>query len=175
MRVILFESISLNGMIGRADGRGDFFTDFCWTGFCEIARRTGAMIWGRTTHDRVRAWEGALSDLDGVNGVVLTRDTNYSVEPSWTTATSPEAALEALARLGAVETLVVGGQTVNTAFAAAGLLDELVLFIESVAIGHGIPLFASEEMPDLTLHLVDVARPTETVLQLRYEVTANRD
>lgn len=170
MRAVLFESISLNGKIARSDGRGDFFTEFCWSGFVEIAQRTGAMVWGRTTHDRMRGLDAALDDLAGVRGVVLTSDAGYDPGAGWTTAQSPAAALEQLAQQGAEEMLVVGGQTVNTAFAAAGLIDEIVVFVESVAIGRGLGLFAEVDMPDLRLRLLEVDRATEAVLQLRYEV-----
>jgi dihydrofolate reductase len=170
VHVTLFESISLNGMIGRPDGSGDFFTNYCWTGFCDHARAKGAMVWGRATHDLVRGWENGLADLAGVKGVVLTTSSTYPVEAGWTRAASPETSIEALKRQGADEMLVVGGQAVNTAFAAAGLLDEIMLFIESVVISPGLPLLAGGEIHNLRLRLLDVSRPTETVLQLRYEV-----
>jgi dihydrofolate reductase len=100
----------------------------------------------------------------------MTRDTSYQVEPGWRTAASPAEAIELLQQAGVERTLVVGGQTVNTAFARAGLLDEVMLFVESVLIGSGMPLFAATDMPDLKLRLVNLSRPTDTVLQLRYEV-----
>lgn len=170
MHLTLFESVSLNGMIGRPDGAGDFFSQFCWTGFVEIARETGAMIWGRTTHDIVREWPAALGDLAGVTGVVLTRNEDYKTEPGWTVAATPRAAISFLESAGIARALVAGDQSVNTAFAREGLLDELHFFIESVAIGRGMPLFADQDFPDLKLALMDASRPAPSVLSVRYAV-----
>ena len=171
MSIILFESVSLNGMIGRPNGVGDFFTNYCWTGFVDIARETGAMIWGRTTHDGFGA---AMRDAaPELRGVVLTRNRDYEPGPNWSIAESPEAAVRLLHAEGVEHALVVGGQSVNTAFAKAGLLDEIMLFVEAVTVSTGMPLF-SGELPDMRLRLLDVARPTDTVLRLHYSVLSNR-
>lgn len=170
MHTTLFDSISVNGMMGRPDGRGDFFTDHCWHGFVQVARATGAMIWGRRTHDVARGLGGALAQLSGIRGVVLTSRRDYAVEPGWQVAASPREALDRLAAAGASGTLVAGGQTVNTAFLSQGLLDEVMLFVESVLIPRGMPLFAPTDAPDVRLELMEVARPTDSVLSLRYRV-----
>jgi dihydrofolate reductase len=170
MRVTLFESISVNGMIARPDGDTDFFSEYCWSGFAEIAREAGAMIWGRATHDLLRGWAGARKELEGTRLVVLTRDASYAIEAGWMTAPSPEAATAALERVGCERALVVGGQTVNTAFARAGLLDEVMLFVESVVITPGMPLFSPDAVPDLKLRLREARQGSDSVLVLRYEV-----
>ena len=168
MQLILFESISLNGMIGRPNGDGDFFTNYCWTGFVEVARDVGAIIWGRTTHSSFgEAIRAAAPEL---KGIVLTGNDRYNPGPGWSIAGSPVSAARMASDLGMERCLVVGGQTVNTSFAKAGLLDEIILFVESVAIGQGMPLFANEDFADIAVRLIDVSRPTDTVLQLHYAV-----
>lgn len=169
MRVTLFESISVNGMMGRPNGVGDFFSPYCWTAFVEVAKQTGAMVWGRVTHDAFRGMAAAVEQLAGVHGVVLTKRCDYAPGPGWQVAGSPGEALEVLRRAGVGDALVVGGQTVNTAFLREGLLDEVVLLVESVVIGRGMPVFAATDA-DLRLDLIDVTRATDTVVRLRYRV-----
>lgn len=169
MRVTLFESISVNGMMGRPSGSGDFFSSYCWTGFVDAAKQTGAMIWGRVTHEAFRGMPGAVEQLAGVKGVVLTSRRDYVPGPGWQIAGTPREALEVLSKTRTEGTLVVGGQTVNTAFLREGLLDEIILLVESVVIGRGMPVFAASDA-DLRLSLLDVTRPTDTVLRLRYRV-----
>lgn len=169
MRVTLFESMSVNGMMGRPGGSGDFFSTYCWTAFVEVAKQTGAMIWGRVTHDAFRGMPGASEQLAGLNGVVLTKRRDYAPGHGWQVAGSPREALEVLSRAKCGEALVAGGQTVNTAFLREGLLDELILLVESVVIGRGMPLFAASDA-DLRLKLVDVTRATDTVVRLHFGV-----
>lgn len=170
LKVTLFMAISVNGLIGRPDGRGDYFTDVNWTGFVELAKRTGALVWGRRTHDHLRSRSPhAVGELDGVKGIVLTSSRSYRLEPGWQVADSPRAALAALEQQGLRQTLVVGGALVNAAFAREGLIDEVVLFVESVIIGRGLPLLAPEPV-DIPLELLAADRLTQTVLRLHYRV-----
>ena len=170
-QVTLFQSISLNGLIGRPDGNGDFFTNVNWTAWIDLTLETGAMVWGRTSHDIFR--RAAVPQLKGIHGYVLTSDRDYRTEEGWKVATSPQEAVELAHRDGVERMLVVGGQTTNTAFAKAGLIDRVVLDVESVLIGHGMPIFAPAHV-DLQLDLKDVKRLTPTVIQLHYDVVGIR-
>lgn len=171
MRVTLFMSISVNGMIARPNGRGDFFTDVCWHGFAELAHEKGAVIWGRNTHELVSGWTSFSRDLVGkrTRGVVLTRNAAYPVQPSWEVASSPRAALEQLRERGIEQALVAGGTTVNTAFLREGLIDNVTLFVEAVIIGAGMPLVEPEPL-DVSCRFIDMKRLTESVIRLDYTV-----
>ena len=57
----------------------------------------------------------------------------------------------------------------NTAFARAGLIDQVIINVESVVVGRGIPLFAPEGF-DLRLKLIEMKRMREEIVQLHYEV-----
>lgn len=129
MKVTLFESVSVNGMMGRPEGQGDFFSDPCWHGFVAETRATGALIWGRNTHDQLRRWDKGFEQLSGLHSVVLTSRSGYDPGPGWRTAASPRDALALLEKDGVSETFVAGGQTVNTAFLEEKLLDEIVLYV----------------------------------------------
>jgi dihydrofolate reductase len=171
MRVTIYESISVNGMIARPDGRGDFFTRTNWTAFVALAKNEGAMIWGRTTHDSVRNWsDGSLAQLEGVRGLVLTRDATYVAGDGWELAGSPQVAVDRLAADGAPALLVAGGRSVSTAFARARLAAALVVDVAPAVVARGMPLFRDEDL-DIRLALEGVERLGDDVVRLRYRVT----
>jgi dihydrofolate reductase len=166
--VILHMAISLDGMVARENDDTDFLAPDNWTIFVELARATGAMIWGRRTHELVRGYGASyIADLDRVERVVVSRDPELALEPGWQRVDSPERAVALLEDAGHERALLVGGAALNTAFARAGLIDEVVINVESVIVGRGIPLFAPATL-DLRLHLLGVLRPREEIVQLRY-------
>jgi dihydrofolate reductase len=165
--VTLFESISVNGMIARPDDDAGFFTNINWTAWIDLTREAGGMVWGRRTHDMYRG--AAVPELEGIQGFVLTRDPGYATEAGWRVAASPEEVIELAGKSGVKGLVVAGGSSVNGAFAEAGLLDRVVLDVESIAVGEGIPLFPPGKF-DLHLTLRDVRRLTPTVVQLHYDV-----
>lgn len=169
--VTLFMSISLNGMIARLNGSEDFFTSINWDAFVDLARRTGALAWGRKTHDIFR--QSALAAMPDVLGFVLTSNPAYSVEKGWSVATSPEETIALAQQRGTKELLIVGGARVNAAFAERDLIDRIILDVESVIVGEGIPLCAPSSF-DLPLRLRDIKTLSPTVIQLHYDVFHRR-
>lgn len=174
MGVKLFMSTSLNGLIARPDGSGDFFSDICWHGFVELVRDAGGLIWGRATHDLIRGWSSFKRDLvdSSVRGVVLTGQRNYSVEKSWETAASPRQALRTLADAGIEHAVLAGGTKTNSAFISEGLVDDVTLFVESIIIPSGLPLL-EKDMRDLRCRVIDVRRLTERVARLDLSVQSS--
>jgi dihydrofolate reductase len=130
VKVILHMAISLNGMIARENYATDFLSAENWKIFVSLAYQTGAMIWGRITHEDVRTYgEQYIRDLERIQRVVVSRDTLFSVEPGWQLAASPQHALDLLTATGVEKTLLVGGASLNSAFARAALIDEVILTI----------------------------------------------
>ena len=84
--VTLFESISVNGIIARTNDDAGFFTNINWTAFIDIAKKAGAMVWGRKTHEMYGG--SAVADLKGVHGFVLTSNQKLRVENGWKVATT---------------------------------------------------------------------------------------
>jgi len=170
MDVILHMALSLNGMVARDNDDTDFLAPDNWTIFVELAHETGAVIWGRRTHELVRGYGAQyIRDLDGTTRVVVSGNPALDLEPGWQVAGSPEAAVALVAAASRERSLLVGGAALNTAFARAGLIDGVIVNVESVIIGRGIPLFAPETF-DLPLRLREVRRVREEIAQLRYDV-----
>jgi riboflavin biosynthesis pyrimidine reductase len=87
----------------------------------------------------------------------------------FTHANSPENALELLEKQGFKEVIVTGGATINSEFAKRGLVDEVILSVNPVILGEGIPLFAPSDF-EMKLKLIGTEKVGEDILELRYKV-----
>jgi dihydrofolate reductase len=170
MKVILSMSMSLNGIVARENNSTDFLNHGEWPLFVELARQSGALVWGRKTHEIVRSYgEQVLHGFDGLVRIVMSHDPNLLLEPGWQVATSPQQALAHLGAANQTQAVLAGGASVNTAFACAGLINEAIFNIGSVIAGCGVPLFSPETF-DLPLQLIEMKQAGEEIVQLRYAV-----
>ncbi len=162
-------AVSLNGIIATEDYNEDFLSDQNWEVFLSLAEEKGNIIVGRKTYESVKSW-GPQYDLDNIEGitkVVLSHSDSQSNK--YMTAISPEQAVALLEQNKFSDVLVVGGATVNTAFIQANLIDEIILNIEPVVIGKGIPLFAASDF-EKKLSLKEMKQLDNGIVQLRYIV-----
>lgn len=165
MKVILLMAITLDGKIGKTP---DHFPD--WTGtedkrlFVSITRRAGVVIMGSRTYDTIGM------PLPGRKNVVLTRDKRRASQWDnlWFTGASPQEILDALEREGYREAVLAGGALVNSLFAEAGLIDEIIVTISPTIFGYGLSLFTQEIAMDLKL--MDVRRLGTDLVCLEYRV-----
>ncbi len=120
-------AMSVNGIIATKTGDEEFLSHENWEKFCELARKFGNFIVGRKTYEMVKKCDGGYNfkDLVGVEKVVISQDQNFKLDEGYTLAISPQDALAKLSRFENV--LVTGGANVNSAFAKANLLDEVIL------------------------------------------------
>jgi len=171
MRVTLFMTTSANGMISRPDQREDFLSPSNWDAFLDHARRTGGIVWGRRTHEKVRAWNRKYLDpLRGLRNLVVSTDTGFQAgDEGFGTATSPAEALWRLSADGLDQIMLAGGALLNASFARERLIDAVVLNLEGVIVPQGIPLFAPDGI-DLSLALQEVERVAPNIVQLRFDV-----
>lgn len=166
----MYMAISANGLIARENGDEDFLSHENWNKFCNLANTYKNFIVGRKTYEAVKNWKDGygFDDLD-VEKVVVSQDISYSLDGSYSLATSPQDALAKLSEKGFREVLLIGGAALNTAFAKAGLIDEVMLNVEPVVVGKGIPLFSSEEF-ELSTELVNTSKSEAGIVTLRYTV-----
>lgn len=171
MKVTLFMAISANGIIARPDYREDFLSRENWDSFLDCVRETGALIWGRKTHEKVRAYGPQyFRPLASSSNIVVSGNPAFTVdEPGFEVAATPQQALDSLAARGLRRATLSGGSLLNTAFARAGSIHEVVLNVEAVFIGRGIPLFAPDDV-DLELRFNEMRQVSDRIVQLRYAV-----
>lgn len=171
MRITLFLASSLNGMIARPDLTEDFLSPDHWEGFLECANRSGAVIWGRRTHERVRVFsKDHLDRMWELEKVVVSRNKDFDVEKGFELAVSPQDAITKLEACGCSGATLAGGSVLNSAFAKANLIDEVILNVEAVIIGSGIPLFTSDTFDLVLEDNPEIRRISDRIVQLHYGV-----
>lgn len=169
MKVILLMALTLDGRIGKDQ---DHFPD--WTGkadkklFVALTKRAGALIMGSKTFDTIG------KPLPGRKNIVMTRNRNRVSQ--WDnlvyTDKSPGAILDDLSNQGFTEVILAGGTMVNTLFAEAGLIDEIVATISPLIFGYGLSVFT--EKISMTMELMDVERIDDNVVCLKYKVVRSK-
>src|SRR3989344_1168288 len=171
MKTTLYMAISLNGMIATETGDEEFLSHENWEKFCELAREFGNFIVGRKTYEAVKKWDGGYNfdDLIGFEKVIISQDQNFELNEGYTLASSPQDALTKLSEKGFERALITGGANINSAFAKANLLDEIILNVEPVFVGKGIPLFAPQDF-ELNLQLISSGKSNKEIITLSYSV-----
>ena len=170
MKVILYMAMSVNGLIARENGDEDFLSETNYQTFIELSHQSGCMIWGRKTHEAVRNYErDAFKPIGDMKKIVVSRNRNFQVEKGFEIAESPRQALDKLEQKGFKEVILTGGSGLNSSFAKEGLIDEVILNIQSVIIGKGISLFSPENF-DLNLKLKEIKKISNEIIQLHYVV-----
>ena len=162
-------AISANGIIATEKGDEDFLSHENWEKFCELAREFGNFIVGRKTYEAVKKWDGGYNfgDLLGVEKVIISQDQSFKLDKGYMLVNSPEDALAKLSQKGFEKALVTGGANINSVFAKAGLLDEIILNVEPIFVGKGIPLFAPQGF-EIKAKLISVDKSKEGILTLKY-------
>lgn len=170
MKVTLWMAVSLNGIIATPDNKEDFLSHENWNEFVNAVQKRGCLVWGRKTYELVREWpESYLKPFSDITKIVLTTDKNYKLDVGFTLANSPQEAIRILENKGFKETILTGGSTNNSTFAELDLIDEIILNIEGVIVGQGIPLFKpiNKELP---LKLISTKKVSDNIIQVHYLV-----
>lgn len=168
MHITLFMTMSLNGMTSRPDHREDFLSAENWDSFLECARETGALIWGRKTHEKVQRWNRRyFEQMKGLHKLVVSTNSALDVGEGFDLAASPRDAVAILERRGLRRATLGGGSILNSAFARERLIDAVVVNVEAVVIGRGLPLFAEADF-DLRLETSSVRQLNDRIVQLKY-------
>jgi dihydrofolate reductase len=170
MKIILYMAMSLNGIIAKEDGSEDFFTEGIWKVFVDLAEGIGCIIWGRKTYEAVLTWpKKYINSIKKYKVIVVSADQKYEVGKGFTKVVSPEEAIEILSSEGFNKAIVTGGATLNSSFVRRGLVDEVMITVDSVVVGEGIPLFKPEDF-EMKLNLLKIKKFTDDIVVLHYKV-----
>lgn len=162
-------AMSLNGIIATRTGGEDFLSDDNWLQFVKLAKKVGCFIWGRKTYEAVLKWKGDyLKELEGIKKIIVSRSAIDLID-GFELVKSPNDALKKLEQYHFEETIVTGGSTINSAFAKAGLIDEVIFDVNPSILGAGIPVFALEDFV-LSLELINVEEVGNNIVKLHYKV-----
>ena len=170
MKVTLFMAISLNGIIATLDNKEEFLSHANWDEFVKVVQKRGCLIWGRKTYELVRKWDKSYLDpFKNIVKVIISRDKNLKLDPGFVLVDSPQQALQLLKEKDFKEVILTGGSTLNTSFAKLNLIEEVILNVEPVIEGKGIPVFKADDF-ELKLELIEMRKSKGKTIQLHYKV-----
>lgn len=148
MKLIAIMALTVDGKIGISDNHFP-----SWTGkadkrmFKQFTTKAGAIIMGSKTFDTIG------KPLRGRKNIVMTR--NPLRCSSWDnlifSSKSPQEILDDLEADGFREVVLAGGATINTLFADAGLIDEIIVTYAPKIFGRGLSFFSGPITMDLKL------------------------
>lgn len=168
MKVIIYLAASANGLISNERNVPDWLSSEFGQDFMAISQRAQAVIMGKKTYnhlspDHLPLKEGSL--------VVLTHDINATPsQPNVLfTSDSPEKIISRLAAKGHREAVVIGGTQTLTAFVKAGLVNELILIVEPVFFGSGLPITQGIEF-EFQLSLLELKKLNDHTIKVHYEI-----
>jgi dihydrofolate reductase len=169
MKIIVYLAASANGMISNNRNAPDWLSPEYGQGFMAICGRTQAVIMGKRTYHILSPDYLPLKNEGSL--VVLTHDTKATPSQSNVvfTSDSPDKIVAQLAAKGHTEAVIIGGTEAVSGFVKAGLVNEIILVVEPVLFGSGLPLLRAVEF-DYKLSLLDVKKLNANTLQLQYEV-----
>ena len=164
IKVTLLMALTVDGMIAREP---EHYTD--WTEredkllFKKLSQKAGAVIMGSKTYDTIG------KPLPKRKNIILTRQNRVSDHQDLRfTSDPPEKILRDLETQGFKEVILAGGATINTLFAQADLIDELIITISPQLFGSGISLVRTKVNMNLTL--LDLKRLGQNSVVLTYGV-----
>ena len=173
-QIVLYIAASLDGYIAGEDD------DISWLkpfedvdyGYDTFIGSIGLVILGRRTYDVTT--EAGWGWPYPVPGYVLTSqppgDHPQGADITFTDRPLPELVAEARQRIADDKDVwVVGGAGVVRDFLAAGLIDQIRLFVIPVMLGHGVRLFQPVDRPT-TVSLQRVNQLPEGMVELAYAV-----
>jgi len=144
MKTTLFMAMSINGLIAT-DDYGEDFLDGTWKYLVELGNKYGCIIWGRTTYELVNKMSSEYpKSIEHIKKIVISSNPEFPLKENSYLFSTPEGALNWLKEQNYSEVLLSGGSQLNSSFAKLGLIDEVILVIDSVIEGKGIPLFAPD-------------------------------
>lgn len=168
MNIIIYLAASANGLISNNRNAPDWLSPEYGQGFMDISQRTQAVIMGKTTYnilspDYLPLKEGSL--------VVLTHDTKATPSQSNVlfTGDSPEKIIAQLTAKGHTEAVIIGGTQTVSSFIKAGLVNEIILVVEPVLFGEGLPLL-QDVQSEYKLSLSEVKKLNNNTVQLHYQI-----
>lgn len=167
-KTILQFQMSVDGYIAGPDGEMDWITG-PWTDdlnayVTDLWKDVDTIVLGRKLAEGfIPAWESGppgedQASIDQMNDTPKVVISNSLAESPWKNATvvggDPAEAVNRLKASSGGDIMVSGGGTIARALIAEGVIDELHLFVNPVALGAGMPVFPQVD-GNQPLRLVD--------------------
>ena len=167
-KVKLSVATSLDNYIARPDGGYDWILHGQEHGLAEFFSTVDVALIGRKTHDlMVKAGSPCFP---GMKNYVFSRTKTGRGEGGVEfVSADPKTFLEALRRKSGKDIWLAGGGELALSFLQQRLVDELILAMQPILLGDGLPLFAGE-FPEAKLRLAQCQKYSNGVVHLTYEI-----
>jgi dihydrofolate reductase len=171
MKMTVYLAASANGMISNQRNVPDWLSKEYSQGFLTISQQAKAVIMGKTTYNILAPDYLPLKNEGTL--VVLTHDT--SAQPAQSNVVFTDKNAQSIAAMlesqGFSEAVIIGGTATVSEFMKAGLVNELILVVEPVLFGAGLPLLKDVDN-EYRMLLHDVKKLNDHTVQLHYRLTA---
>lgn len=171
MKTTLFLSVSIDGFIANKEGI-PLFPKGAWEDWCSFVNKADNVIVGRSSYESLKD-DDMASALHPKHPIVLSTQNIHLSDSTWQLAKSPSEALAVLKSTGIDEAIIGGGRAVAYSFIQERLVNDIVIDLQPIAFGKGIPMFG--DILDLSkLKLLDSHPLNENALRLRYQILRDR-
>ncbi|HEX8637568.1 MAG TPA: dihydrofolate reductase family protein [Pyrinomonadaceae bacterium] len=173
-KIILALAVSLDGYIARENDDVDWLKVQDLSEAADESREFFASIdtilWGRKTFSKGEEMGGDLNMFGAVMNYVFSRTPRTSdVENLQFVSENAAEFVENLKLTDGKNILLMGGGNIAATFFAADLIDEMILGIQPVVLGRGIPLFPPLQK-QIELERIDVKLRKSGTVQISYRV-----
>ena len=173
MKIIWSPALTLDGYIAKEDGDSDWVSEQDGEDFTKLIQECGAVVVGRTTYEQYGAEgdEAAIFPVPGATTFVYTRKPlEQKVRPGVAYVSgTPQEVVAMLEKRGLQRAVLAGGGKTNGAFAAAGLIDEVIVNIYPLIFGEGVPALGGVSCR-LSLKLLGRQRLPGGIIRCHYQV-----
>ncbi|MCG8382860.1 MAG: dihydrofolate reductase family protein [Gammaproteobacteria bacterium] len=170
-KLIYYVASTLDGFIAHEDGSFDGFAwdDEVVSDFFNDQKQFGTVLMGRKTYE-IGLNEGKTSPYPDMRQIVFSKSMSTSPDPEVElVASDPVEFVKALKSISDKPIWVCGGSEIATQLLKAELIDKIVIKLNPVVFGTGIPLFGS--IPKhVSLKLVDQKSYSCGIVFNTYEV-----
>lgn len=136
MAVTIYMAMSIDGQIARNSDETPW-SDASWDSFNTHVNNSDLLVIGRKTYD-IMFEGGSIEDIKIPICVLTTKDAgNIKVN----ICSSVEDVIDYAQKNDWEKIIVAGGGKTNASFLNSGLIDRIIIDIEPIVLGSGIPLF----------------------------------
>lgn len=169
MKVTMYPAISLDGFVAKPDYDDSWISDEDNDRYEQKVIECGCLLVGRKTYELFQDWFDNFGN-GRVIVFVCTTDSKYKdKEKVKFVQGSAKEIINKIEKYGFDELIVCGGGEINGLIAKAGLVDEIIVSVQPIVLGAGIPLFGSYK-PELELEVISYNEDIKGIIQNHYKV-----
>lgn len=168
MKARIVVAVSLNGFIAHSNKDEGFVSKRSWKGFLSQVKKYKNAVWGRTAFGL--GYMEKVFPVKNCLNIVLSRTASKADYPEQNVFVfrSPKKALSFLKKHKLHTAVIAGGSSIYSEFLSQNLVDEILVDIQPVILGEGIPFLSGKF--EKRLQLKKSKKFSNSEMQLLYKV-----